>query len=229
MRKAVPEPARDELGEIIYPSEDGLPMSYNTVHFDWITFIKLGLEIFFSDRPDVFVAGDLLWYPVQGHPEIRVGPDVFVAFGRPKGDRTSYRQWEEGNVAPRVVFEVLSPGNTIKEMLEKQGFYSRYGVQEYVVFHPAEDSLMIWTRDAQGTLEQVDEPQGWRSPLMDLTFWTAGEGKLHIVLPDGSQMLSTLDIEAKRREAETLRLEEKARADKLAAKLKELGIDPDGV
>ena len=33
-------------------------------------------------------------------------------FGRPKGDRGSYRQWEEGGVPLTVVFEVLSPGNT---------------------------------------------------------------------------------------------------------------------
>jgi Uma2 family endonuclease len=67
-------------------------------------------------RPNIFVAGDLLWYPVEGHPEIRVAPNVLVAFDRPKGDRGSYRQWQEDNVDPQVVFEILSPGNTLKEM-----------------------------------------------------------------------------------------------------------------
>jgi Uma2 family endonuclease len=45
-----------------------------------------------------------------------VAPDVMVVFGRPKGERRSYRQWQEGNIAPQVVFEILSSGNTLKEM-----------------------------------------------------------------------------------------------------------------
>ena len=73
----------------------------------------------------------MLWYPVKGDPKTRVAPDVLVAFGRPKGDRGSYRTWEEENVAPQVVFEILSPGNTTAEMAEKLRFYERYGVEEY--------------------------------------------------------------------------------------------------
>ncbi len=262
--KPIPEPQRDETGAIIYPSEDGLPMSYNTIHFDWITFLKHGLDIFFADRPDVFVAGDLLWYPVEGRPDIRVGPDVFVAFGRPKGDRTSYKQWEEDGIAPQVVFEILSPGNTIDEMLDKQSFYSRHGVQEYIVFNPCLDSLHICARNSNGSLELLDNSQGWQSPLMNLTFWTAEGGRLHVILPDGSQMLSTSEIEARRKEAEARSKEADARsqeaeagrkeaeagrkeaeaqlqqegikhkeaqtrADLLAAKLKELGVDPEKI
>jgi Uma2 family endonuclease len=70
------------------------------------------MEILFADRSDVFVAGDLLWYPVPDRRETGpIAPDVLVAFGRPKGRRGSYRQWEENGIAPQVVFEVLSPSN----------------------------------------------------------------------------------------------------------------------
>ena len=34
-------------------------------------------------------------------------------------------------MAPQVVFEVLSPGNTPAEMKRKRLFYERYGVKEY--------------------------------------------------------------------------------------------------
>jgi hypothetical protein len=56
----------------------------------------------FRNREDVFVAMDLLWYPVKGKPKIRLAPDVLVALGRPKGPRrsssnrsktTSRRRW----------------------------------------------------------------------------------------------------------------------------------------
>src|SRR5437016_2428062 len=94
-----------------YPDSDGQPMADNTLQYEYITLIKGGLDIVFADVADVFVAGDLLWYAVEGEPTIRQAPDVLVAFGRPKGYRGSYRQWEEDNIPPQVVFEILSPGN----------------------------------------------------------------------------------------------------------------------
>ena len=48
---------------------------------------------------------------------------MLVVFGRPKGYRGSYRQWVEGGVAPQVVFEILSPGNRLNEMIRKFKFY----------------------------------------------------------------------------------------------------------
>src|SRR5215216_2728529 len=117
--------------EIVYPDSDGQPMADNTKQFRWIVTIQGGLDTLFSDNPSVFVAGDLLWYPVEGNPALRVAPDAMVVFGRPKGDRGSYRQWREDGIAPQVVFEVLSPGNTLGEMLQKLHFYERYGVEEF--------------------------------------------------------------------------------------------------
>ncbi|WP_204103995.1 MULTISPECIES: Uma2 family endonuclease, partial [Spirulina sp. CCY15215] len=79
----------------------------------------------------VFIAADLLWYPVkltkqqileQEEPQ-KQAPDVMVVLGRPKGDRGSYRQWEEENIAPQVAFEILSPGNKKKDMETKFNFY----------------------------------------------------------------------------------------------------------
>jgi Uma2 family endonuclease len=84
---------------IIYPESDGRPMADNTLQFRWITVVQGNLAALFADRPDVFVAGDLLWYPVEGRPDIRRAPDVMVAIGRPKGDRGAYLQWEEGGTA----------------------------------------------------------------------------------------------------------------------------------
>ena len=87
-----------------YPESDGQPMAENTEQYDWIVKIKENLEILFADDDDVFIAGDLLWYPV---PDRRlsgpIAPDVLVAFGRPKGRRGSYLQWQEEGIAPQVV------------------------------------------------------------------------------------------------------------------------------
>src|SRR4051812_27387732 len=102
-------PATATTEVIVYPDSDGQPMADNTLQFQWIVTIQGGLDALFAADPNVFVAGDLLWYPVEGQPKIRAAPDAMVVFGRPKGYRGSYKQWEEGGVAPQVVFEVLSP------------------------------------------------------------------------------------------------------------------------
>ena len=111
--------AKQQPTEIIYPDSDGKPMADNTLQADAMTIIHNNLRALYADDPNVFVAIDLLWYPVEGNPRIRVAPDVLVALGRPKGHRGSYKQWEEGGVAPQVVFEVLSPGNRKAAMNEK--------------------------------------------------------------------------------------------------------------
>ena len=95
----------------------------------------------------VFVGGNLLWYPVEGDNTIRQAPDALVAFERPRGHRGSYRQWEEGGIAPHVVFEILSPGNRFGQMLLKFQFYERYRVEEYYVYDPDRDELFGWLRN----------------------------------------------------------------------------------
>lgn len=72
---------------IVYPEDDGNPMSENTEQYKWLVLIKENLEIWFSSVANVFVAGDLLWYPVEGNSQIRVAPDVMVTIGRPKRKR----------------------------------------------------------------------------------------------------------------------------------------------
>jgi len=62
-------------------------MADNTKQFRWIVTIKENLELLFADRADVFVAGDLLGYPVQGNNTLCQAPNTMVVFGRPKGDR----------------------------------------------------------------------------------------------------------------------------------------------
>jgi hypothetical protein len=131
------------------------------------------------------VAGDLFWYPLEGSNLIRQAPDVLVAFGRSKGHRGSYRQWEEDNIAPQVVFEILSPGNRVMEMLKKEQFYDRYGVAEYYVYDPDDNELVGWRREA-GQWQRIDEVHGWTSPLLGVRFELTTE-MLIMYRPDGSR------------------------------------------
>ena len=65
--------------------------------------MQLIMFTYLFDRDEnVFVAGDLLWYPVEGNNKLRQAPDVMVVFGAKKGDRGSYMQWKEQGIPPQV-------------------------------------------------------------------------------------------------------------------------------
>jgi hypothetical protein len=147
----------------------------------------------FSDAPDVFTAADLFWYPVKGDNMTKAAPDVMVAFGRPKGDRGSYRQWEEDNIAPHIVFEILSPGNTPNEMNRKFGFYERHGVEEYYIYDPDRTEFRAWLRFGN-RLHPVTDTQGWVSPGLKIRFEII-DNELIIFRPDGRKFLSPLETE----------------------------------
>ena len=210
---------------IIYPDSDGQPMADNTQQFRWIVLIKENLELIFAESPDVFVAGDLLWYPVEGHPEIRVAPDVLVAFGRAKGDRGSYQQWHEGNIAPQVVFEILSPDNRLKEITKKLQFYDRYGVEEYYIYDPDRNDLHGLHRQ-DNRLNVIEDFQVWTSPRLQVRF-AISDHSLEIYHRNGQKFLSTLELK-QRGDRESERADQEyERAERLLAQLKALGIQPD--
>ncbi len=207
------EPRPDSTGsEITYPESDGRPMADNTKQFRWIVTIEGGLEALFRDDPNVFVAGDLLWYPVEGRPDICAAPDAMVVFGRPKGDRGSYLQWREGGIAPQVVFEVLSPNNSASEMYEKLRFYDRYGVEEYYVYDPDRGTLYGWLRHACGSLVPIEEMQGWVSPRLGIRF-ALEEGELRLARPDGEPFAPYAEVVAQRERERRRAEQERQRAD----------------
>lgn len=178
--------------EVIYPDSDGRPMADNTKQFRWIVVLQQNLDWLFADRADVFVAGDLLWYPVQGSPNICTAPDVLVAFDRPKGDRGSYKQWAEDQIAPQVVFEILSPSTTRTEMHKKQVFYNRYGVEEYYLYAPEDNDLSGWLRGSEG-LDVIDPMNNWVSPRLQIRFERSDAG-LQLYRPDGEPFLNYAEI-----------------------------------
>ncbi len=223
-------------------------MAENTLQFKWIVLIKEGLETLFRHDASVFVAGDLLWYPEEGKPKIRQAPDARVGFGRPKGRRGSYKQWEEDGIAPQVVFEVLSPGNRFAELLRKFQFYEKYEVEEYYIYNPDNGDLLGWRR-GDGGLEEINEMNGHVSRRLEIRFEPgAGPNDLRIIGPDGQpfrthqELMEQAEAERQSAEAECQRAEaerqhaqaehqraesEHQRAERLAARLRELGIDPE--
>jgi len=239
-----PDPLHDSP-HVNYPARDGRLMSDNTLQAEWINRITGGLETLYRDDPAVFVASNLMWYPIKGNNRRRLAPDVMVVFGRPKRYRKSYIQHRERGIAPQVAFEILSPGNRKRVMDFKRTRYEAWGVEEYYVFDPYKIALEIWLSD-EGEFHRVPESSGFVSPRMGIRFEL--DENLTIYAPDGRPFLDYAEVarerdefqaeveqaehradQADRRaEAERDRAEaERDRANRLAARLRELGLEPD--
>ena len=136
---------------------------------------------------------------------------LLVIFGRPKGDRGSYKQWEENNIAPQVVFEILSPCNKSVDMARKLLFYDRYGVEEYYIYNPDNNDLEVLIRN-DGNLDSIPESHDWVSPRLGIRFELTDE--LQIYRPDGTKFYSYIEIntmleqECLRANQESLRAEQ---------------------
>ncbi len=126
--------------EIEYPERDGKPMGETEVHITVIVDTMTTLRDFFRAQSDVYVAGNMLFYYVEGRPRLFIVPDVFVVKGVPKGERRIYKLWEEKQ-APAVIFEITSRSTRREDTKEKHELYAGLEVREYFLFDPLEEYL----------------------------------------------------------------------------------------
>jgi Uma2 family endonuclease len=239
---AVRPPAFD----LDFPDSDGKPMSENTRQYEAIVTLKGNIEAFAPAT--AFVAGDHLIYVDARDPAKCQAPDVYVAFGRPRGHRGSYKLWDEENVFPQVVFEVLAPSNTGAEMRAKRAFYFAHGAEECYEFDSEAGTWTGFVRNAEsGQPEPVAEMDDFVSPRLGMTF-AFRPLELLVYRPDGSRFLSFQELndlaesEAERADTERARAQAataqaqaataqadqlRAEVDRLRERLRAAGLDPD--
>jgi Uma2 family endonuclease len=123
-----------------YPESDGKPMTETDTHREQMTDLITALQAYFRDDPQVYVAGNLMMYYVEGDPTQSIAPDVFVVRGVPKRNRRIYKVWEEGR-APDVVIELTSRSTRDQDLGSKRWIYAEIGVREYFLFDPLGDYL----------------------------------------------------------------------------------------
>jgi Uma2 family endonuclease len=215
--------------------------------------LLFSLALLWSKRMDWFFAVDMALYHTTGvSPKVPVVPDAFLSLGveRKKGgkSRRSYATWEENDVVPTLVLEMVShrPNDEYDEKLD---IYARLGVLYYVVYNPE-----FWQRDRHQPFEvyqledgtyrlQIGEPF-WMPEVglglgrgrqvvggidMEVLLWHDAQGQVY-PLPDQQvqDIQNQLTSERQRTETERQRAEaERQRAERLAAYLRSLGIDPD--
>ncbi|MGF1600532.1 MAG: Uma2 family endonuclease [Thermosynechococcaceae cyanobacterium] len=238
------------IDQIEYPSEDGQPVAESDFQREYLLQSVEMLRHHFQSRSDVYVSGNLFIYYEQGNPKAVVAPDVFVVLGISNHDRMSYKLWEENNQVPAFVMEVTSKSTVSEDQGVKKGLYAFLGIQEYFQYDPTGDYLEprlqglrlmegnylpipAMTSDAQDSLIIP-------SATLDLELHLQA-GELRFYNPQSQAFLRNYretdaalqqaekamqQAETARQQAEQLAKEERLRAERLAVKLKELGIDP---
>ncbi|MDF5730689.1 MAG: Uma2 family endonuclease [Rhizonema sp. PD38] len=214
---------------IEYPDEDGKPMAESDQTREYLLYAPKVLGVYFQNRPDVYVSGNLFIYYEQGNPESVVAPDVFVVFGVENRQRRSYKTWEENNQTPDFVLEITSKSTRSKDQGAKKGIYAFLEVREYYQYDPTGDYLtpvlqglrlidgnyvpVATTTLPDGTVSLASEVLGLELRLK--------RSEMRFYDPVTNKTLFSFEEEASARKA----AEEKAQ--RLAAKLRELNIDPD--
>ena len=94
-----------------------------------------------------------------------------------------------------MVVEVLSPNNTVQEMLRKLGFYDRYGVDEFYVVDPDVEVVEVFTR-AHGVLREVPWVGTFVSPRLGIRFTRVDE-RLLVHHADGRRFETFAEIQAR--------------------------------
>ncbi|ASC72651.1 Hypothetical Protein XM38_036090 [Halomicronema hongdechloris C2206] len=221
--------------------DDGVPLASNR-HRIAVNVLIRSTQQALAQSNDFFVGGNMFIYYSRNqamNQDFR-GPDFFVALGV-EGDsplerlrqreRQGWVVWEEAGRYPDVIVELLSPSTAAVDKGVKKDLYEQvFKTSDYYVFDPFDpSSLEGWRLDlSHGYQPLSPNERGWlwceslglwlgtwdgaidREPMNGVCQW--------LRLYDVQGNLVLLPEEA-----------EKQRADRLAAKLQELGVDPSEV
>jgi Uma2 family endonuclease len=221
------------------------PELETSLHLAQMILLLTCLEWWWQDRQDFFAAGNLSIYyqPEQFQSSRFRGPDFFVVLGTERRLRNSWVVAREGGKFPNLIVEILSPKTArIDKVVKKQLYQDLFKTPEYFWFNPAPSRLEFkgFRLQMEQYQEIVPNSEGWLwSEQLNLYFGVAA-GKLRYFTLDGV-MIPNFEEESaqheqvvaamqRRLEQERQRAEQERQwAERLAERLRSLGIDPDQV
>ncbi|MDZ8223105.1 Uma2 family endonuclease [Nostoc sp. ChiVER01] len=239
--------------DVIFPPGDlysDEPPLESELHLEQIMLLLKCLKWLWRDRNDFYAAGNLTIYysPRQRKSEHFRGPDFFVVLGCERKTRKSWVVWEEDGKYPNVILEILSDStaNTDKDLKKKiyqdtfrtpDYFWFDPYTQEFAGFHLVDGEYQPLQASEQGYLwsHQLGLNLGVYEGL--LRFFTR-DGQL---VPTPEETADQIQQKAEQAEQKAEQAEQKAeqaeqkaeqaeqKAERLAAKLRELNIDPDTI
>jgi Uma2 family endonuclease len=210
---------------LVIPSGDlysDEPPLESSLHLQQLMLLIQGLNWLWRDRDDYFCAGNLTVYysPRQKKSEDFRGPDFFVVLGAENRSRKSWVVWEEDGQYPHVIVELLSDSTAaVDRGFKKQLYQDTWRTPDYFWFDP--ESLEFEGFHLVDGQYQPIEPnaagQLWSQQLG--VFLGVVDRQLRWFTADGQLVLTP--------EEEVVAVQE--RNDRLVAKLRELGVEPDDV
>ncbi|BAZ29238.1 hypothetical protein NIES4074_16770 [Cylindrospermum sp. NIES-4074] len=217
---------------VIFPPGDlysDEPPLESELHLRQIIILFKCLEWLWRDRNDFYAAGNLTIYysPHQRKSEDFRGPDFFVVLDTERKTRKSWVVWEEDGKYPHLILEILSEStaNTDKD-LKKKIYQDTFRTPDYFWFDPytLEFAGFHLLDGKYEPLEPNNQGYLWSQQLG--LYLGIYQGVLRFFTREGELVPTpeeTAEKEIQRAEQET------QRAERLAAKLRELNIDPDTI
>ncbi|MEZ2276461.1 MAG: Uma2 family endonuclease [Microcoleus sp.] len=230
-------------------TDDGEPMESNNHRVSMNVLIQ-SLKYQWRDRQDFFVGGNMfVYYSInQVKNQDFKGPDFFVVLDVDgTTNRDAWIAWEEDSRLPDVVIELMSPSTAEVDLTTKKDIYERkLKTQDYFVYNPKNPSSLRGWELINRRYQSLSPNQQGRLYCESLGLWLGiWEGQiensqgtwLRFFDNDGNLVLMGDEAETQRAELERQQKEEaiqqleieKQQKERLAAKLRELGIDPDEI
>lgn len=237
--------------------DDGEPLETNRHRVAMNTLIR-SLQQAWADRNDYFTGGNMFIYYSSAQARNRDfrGPDFFVVLNIDGSyPRQGWVVWEEEGRYPDAILELMSSSTAEVDTGTKKDIYERtFRTPDYFVFDPFDpNSLQGWHLElSQGYQPLVPNERGWlwcetlgfwlgtwqgtidREPAVWLRFYDRNANL--VLLPEEAAEAKVEAVEARaeaaeaRVEAAEARVEqEQQRAELLAARLRELGEDPNAL
>jgi Uma2 family endonuclease len=220
------------------------------LHLQQITILIGCLERLWQQRTNYYASGNLTIYYNEEQLKKRdfCGPDFFVVLDTEKRPRKSWVVWGEGGKYPNVIVEILSPSTANIDRNKKKNLYQNtFRTPNYFWFDPESLELQGF-RLIAGQYQAIAANENgylWSEQLE--IYLGIFDRKLRYFTVDGQLVPTPQEAELEQRQAkEQIFLEkeqerkakeqailEKEQAilekERLAAKLRELGIDPETI
>lgn len=192
------------------------------LHLQQIILFLECLNWWWRDRSDFYASANTTIYYSEKQLKSRDfrGPDFFVVLGVEKKPRKSWVVWGEDGKTPNLIIEILSDSTAeVDRTVKKQIYQDTLKVYDYFWFDP--DTLeFAGFYLVNGQYQSISANQnGWLWSQQLELFLGIRDRKLRFFTP-GGELLPTPAEAA---------IAAQARADRMAAKLRELNIDPDAL
>jgi Uma2 family endonuclease len=179
--------------EIYYPTEEPKKLGETDFQHHQIYNLEGMLRVFFSERKDIYISSDIIFYYEEGNPNKRFAPELMVCFGLRNEMRRTYKLWEE-KVVPSIIIEIASKETWEKDVTAKRRLYEKLGVQEYYVFDSEykylPQPLFAYRLEFGELVRQSVSENRIFSPILGLELVDNGK-QLRLFNPDTKEFLLT--------------------------------------